>query len=121
MAADLEILTRTYDLILWTLNHTAKFPRSHRYSLGTRMEERLYSLLDDLVEAKYTRQKSEILRRAALRLEQIRYQFRLAKDLRIVPLNSHHHAITLLDDIGRQLGGWRKKMGGGDETARPSV
>jgi hypothetical protein len=88
LPADLQILTRTYDLILWTLNHTAKFPRSHRYSLGTRMEERLYSLLDDLVEAKYTHEKSEILRRAALRLEQIRYQFRLAKDLRVVPLNS---------------------------------
>ena len=78
MAADLEILSRTYDLILWTLNHTAKFPRSHRYSLGTRMEDRLYSLLDDLVEAKYTRQKGDILRRAALRLEQVRYQLRMA-------------------------------------------
>lgn len=108
MAADLPILTKTYDLVMWTLNHTAKFPRSHRYSLGTRMEQRLYSLFEDLIEAKYTRQKSEILRRAALRLEQIRYQFRMAKDLRLLPLKSHHHAVLLIDDIGRQLGGWRK-------------
>ena len=55
MARELEILTRTYDLILWTAGHTAKFPRSHRYSLGTRMEQRLYDLHDDLLEAKYTR------------------------------------------------------------------
>ena len=43
------------------------------------MEDRLYSLLDDLVEAKYTRQKGDILRRAALRLEQVRYQLRMAE------------------------------------------
>lgn len=121
MAADLDIIVRTYDLTMWTLNHTAKFPRSHRYSLGTRMEDRLYGLLDDLVEAKYTRQKGEILRRAALKVEQIRYQLRMAKDLRIIPLNSHHHAISLLDDIGRQLGAWRKKMTSTDEPSRPFV
>jgi hypothetical protein len=63
MSADLQILTKTYDLILWTLGHTAKFPRSHRFSLGTRMEQHLYSLLDDLIEAKYTRDKADILRR----------------------------------------------------------
>ena len=106
MAADLQILTQTYDLILWTLNHTSKFPRSHRHTLGNRMEERLYSLLDELVEAKYSRQKSDILRQAALRLEQLRFQFRLAKDLRIIALNSHRHAVSLLSDMGRQRGGW---------------
>jgi len=95
VAADLEILTRTYDLIMWTLNHTAKFPRSHRYSLGTRMEDRLYGLMDDLVEAKYTSQKGEILRRAALRLEQIRYQFRMAKDLGIIPSPPTRHRARL--------------------------
>jgi hypothetical protein len=41
MSADLQILTKTYDLSLWTLGHTAKFPRSHRFSLGTRMEHKL--------------------------------------------------------------------------------
>lgn len=51
MATDLKILIKTYDLILWTLNHTRKFPRDHRHSLGIRMEDRLYGLLEDLVEA----------------------------------------------------------------------
>lgn len=111
MASELKILIKTYDLILWTLNHTRKFPRDHRHSLGTRMEDRLYGLLEDLLEAKYTAKKSDILRRAGLKLEQIRYHFRLARDLRILPLKSHHHAVSLLDDIGRQLGGWRNQAG----------
>jgi hypothetical protein len=119
MPADLDIITKTYDLIQWTLNHTAKFSRAHRFSLGTRIEGRLYDLLDDLIEAKFTRDKAEILRRAALRTEQIRYQFRLAKDLHLLPLKSHHHALSLLEEIGRQLGAWRRKIQSRDETGDP--
>jgi len=115
MAADLDVITKTYDLTLWAVDHIVKFSRVHRFSLGTRIEDSLHDLLDDLIEAKFTRDKAEILRRAALRAEKIRYRLRLAKDLRELPFNSHRHAIGLLDDIGRQLGAWRRKIGGRDE------
>ena len=110
MAGELQIVSRVYDLILWTLNHTSKFPRDHRFTLGTRLEDALYGLLDDVLEAKFTQQKADILRRAALRLEKIRFQFRLAKDLHIVALSSHRHACSLVDDIGRQVGAWRRSV-----------
>ena len=32
--AEIPAIMKSYDLILWTLNHTARFPRHHRYSLG---------------------------------------------------------------------------------------
>jgi len=108
MAAELQVISKTYDLILWTLNHTSRFPRSHRYSLGSRIEQRLFGLMDDLVEAKYTRDKAEVLRRASLALEQLRIHLRMAIDLRLMPIHSHRHGIVLIDDIGRQLGGWRR-------------
>ena len=28
------MITKTYDLILWSCNHTSKFPRNHRFVLG---------------------------------------------------------------------------------------
>lgn len=34
----LVIITKTYDLILWSYNHTGRFPRQHRYMLGERLE-----------------------------------------------------------------------------------
>ena len=27
------MITKTYDLILWSCNHTSKFPRNHRFVL----------------------------------------------------------------------------------------
>ena len=35
---ELVVITKTYDLILWSCNHTGKFPRNHRFVLGERIE-----------------------------------------------------------------------------------
>ena len=31
---ELTVITKTYDLILWSCNHTSRFPRNHRCVLG---------------------------------------------------------------------------------------
>jgi hypothetical protein len=33
---ELVVITKTYDLILWSCHHTGKFPRNHRFVLGER-------------------------------------------------------------------------------------
>jgi hypothetical protein len=75
---ELVVITKTYDLILWTCNHTGRFPRHHRFSLGDRIERGLYDLLETLIAAKYTRQRTDLLERANLGLEILRFQMRLA-------------------------------------------
>jgi hypothetical protein len=35
---ELVVITKTYDLILWSCNHTGKFPRNHRFVLGERID-----------------------------------------------------------------------------------
>ncbi len=46
---ELVIITKTYDLILWSCNHTSRFPRQHRFVLGERLERTLYDLLETLI------------------------------------------------------------------------
>ena len=38
---ELLIISRTYDLILWTCRHVAAFPRAYRYTLGQRLDDYL--------------------------------------------------------------------------------
>jgi hypothetical protein len=38
---ELIVIAKTYDLILWSCNHTGKFPRNHRFVLGERIERKL--------------------------------------------------------------------------------
>ena len=49
---ELVVITKTYDLILWSCNHTGRFPRQHRFVLGERLERSLYDLLETLIQAK---------------------------------------------------------------------
>ena len=76
---ELAVITKTYDLILWTCNHTSKFPRNHRFVLGERIERRLYTLLETLIAAKFARDKHKqaLLERANVDLEVLRFQMRL--------------------------------------------
>jgi hypothetical protein len=112
MAQELTIITHAYDLRIWTLQHTEKFPRSHRHELGRRIEDKLHDLFDLLIEAKFTSQKAELLRKAALRVEDLRFLFRTAKELHLISLKSQGYAAERLQEIGRQLGGWRRKCEG---------
>src|SRR5438445_12665042 len=78
---ELIVITKTYDLILWSCNHTSRFPRNHRFVLGERIERNLYDLLETLIRAKYTRQRQPLLEQANLALEILCVQMRLAEDL----------------------------------------
>ena len=95
------VITKTYDLILWSCNHTGKFPRNHRFVLGERIERNLYDLLEILLRAKYTRQRQPLLEQANLTLEILRFQMRLAKDFQCLKVESYGFAAKAIDEIGR--------------------
>jgi hypothetical protein len=61
---ELTVITQSYDLILWSCNHTSKFPRDHRFVLGERIERNLYDLLETLIRTKYTKQRLRLLEEA---------------------------------------------------------
>ena len=109
---DLVIITKTYDLVLWSCRHTSRFPKSHRFLLGERLERTLYDLLETLIQARYTRSRQGLLERANLALEVLRFQIRLAKDLQCLATSSYGFAAKAVDEIGRMVGGWLKSSGG---------
>ena len=106
------MVVKTYDLILWSCQHVSRFPRNHRFVLGERIERNLYDLLEMLIEAKFTRNHQKLLESANLKLEVLRFQMRLAKDLKCLRTNSYGFATKLLDEIGRLVGGWLKRRSG---------
>ena len=106
---ELVVITKTYDLILWSCNHTAKFPRNHRFVLGERIEGNLYELLETLIEAKYCKERTSLLDTANLKLELLRFQYRLAKDLQCLKLSSYEFVSKAVEEIGRLIGGWQRR------------
>jgi 23S rRNA-intervening sequence protein len=104
------VVSKAYDLTLWLLPKMEQLPKSYRFSLGQRMVEASLDLLLALVEAAYRTDKSSLLRSASGQLNALRYLLRLAKDLRIFPLNSYGFGSERIDEIGRMLGSWQKQQ-----------
>ncbi|MGD0094455.1 MAG: diversity-generating retroelement protein Avd [Planctomycetota bacterium] len=108
---ELKVISDFYDFMLWLIHHTEQFPRHHRYSLGLAMENRLQVILALLLRAKYSADKTGYLKDVNIELEVLRFQVRLAKDLKVLPLKSQEHGVKLLTGIGAQIGGWLKSKG----------
>ncbi len=71
-----------YRFLLWLVPTVERFPRSQKFLLGDRIQGTALDLLESLVEATYTRQRSNHLARSNLGIEKLRFLFRLALDLR---------------------------------------
>jgi len=63
-------------------------------------------VLEDLVEAAYTQQKKPPLTRANRQLAIVRHLWRLAYELKVIPQRRYQHGAKLIDELGRQIGGW---------------
>ncbi len=106
MSAELKVISNFYDFAIYLGQRIEKFPRHHRYSLGSAMEQGLRDILALLLRAKYRRDNAAFLEEVNIQLEILRFQIRMAKDLRALPMKSHGHASKLLQGIGAQVGGW---------------
>jgi hypothetical protein len=95
------VITKTYDLILWSCHHTGEFLRNHRFVLGERIERNLYDLLETLRRAKYSKQRQDLLEKANLMLEILRLPMRLAKDLQCLKVDCYGFAAKAIDEIGK--------------------
>jgi hypothetical protein len=113
---ELVVITKTYELCLWTSKHVANFPKSHKFTLGDRLLLRLYQFIELLIRAKFTRDRVPILQDGNLELELLRFQFRLAKDLKCLSLESYGYAARELNEIGKLVGGWIKASQAGGAT-----
>jgi hypothetical protein len=102
-----------HELLLWLIPQLDKFPRSRRFTLGERLEGGLLETLELLVEAAYSGRstKKAALQRANLRLEVMRHLWRLCQELQVIPTRRYEHGARLMDDLGRQIGGWLRSTG----------
>lgn len=103
------IVTKTYDLILYLVPQIAKFSKQQRYTLGERIESMTLDILSLLVEARYTKDKADLLKRANILLEKTRYAVRLCKDLKVMNIHTYEILSKRIHEIGGQLGGWMKQ------------
>lgn len=103
-----SVVEQGYQTWLWIDARVASFPTDARRSLGYRAVEAALDAVEAVTEASYTRGGALRTRRlydAQRALTRLRLLLRGARDRRHISLDQHEHAMRLLDDFGRQLGG----------------
>jgi hypothetical protein len=106
------IFARTYDLLLWLIPCTTKFPREQRFVLGKAVQETALRFQEALIEAALAGKQDgqQALVRADVDLAKLRFHLRLCHDLDLIKTGQHRHVAEMVSEIGRLLGGWRKKV-----------
>ena len=119
------VLVKWYEVVKWLLERVDNFPKSQRFIFGQRLADRAIEILELLVEAAYSSQKADLLRRANRDLEVLRWLIRLARDRGLFTARQFEFTCLGLTECGRMVGGWLKqsaqKEAGGDAPPQASL
>ena len=108
---DFLVIKRGYDFSKWLLQHTGKFPKSYRFSVGAKLENGILSFIEMTTVANMRKEKIPLLKQADEALAKLRLLFRLSYEMRFINLKSYEHGSKQMNELGRLLGGWIKNPG----------
>jgi hypothetical protein len=107
---ELSIIQKTYDLIKYYVPVIERFPKVHKFTVGDRIINQLYNLLEGLIHAKYAKNKLNNLINLNVGLDILRHQTKLLLDFQLIPLNRYEYVSKKIDEIGVELGGCIKNQ-----------
>jgi len=107
---DLPVFVKWLDFLEWLLPVTERFPKKVRFTFSERINHIALDVVEDLVEARYARDKQKILQRANLRLEKLRVLLRLSNRLRFLDYKRYEYAMKQINEVGMMLGGWLRQQ-----------
>ena len=106
------IFIKTYEMMVWLMGRTGKFPKNQRFLMAKRLEDTVLDLHAKLNEASRSKGKDKFasLSQADLLLANLKVYNRLSKDLNLLAFNQYEHLAGMLDEIGKLLGGWKRSL-----------
>lgn len=93
------------------LDSVEKFPKSTRFTIGTRLINIVLDVTEKLVEAIYTKNRTHILVQVNIYIEKIRIFNRLCLRRHYYNIKQYEHISAELQAFGSMLGGWLKAEG----------
>lgn len=117
------LFAKTYDLVLWLMQKTTRFPREHRFVTARFVQEAVLRFQENIIEAAALPKgdragKLSRLTQADVELTKLRFHLRLCRDLGLLDPGPHRHVSQMVDEVGRLLGGWFKALG---QSRQPQV
>jgi bifunctional ADP-heptose synthase (sugar kinase/adenylyltransferase) len=97
-------------LIVWFVPIINRFPRIHKFTLGDRIQNQIYEILEQLILTKYEKGKLARLEQINGNLEILQYQIKLLIDFKLIDGKKFYSPSKLINEIGAELGDWIKQQ-----------
>ena len=116
---ELFVIQKLYDYLVWVSPIINRLPRDKKYTIGDRLLNRLYDVLEDLIKAKYRScNKLELLEQANVGLEIVRFYQRLILSDNLWDRKRYQFASKSVNEVGILLGKWVLSIKGANEKSR---
>ena len=106
-----KVVVCLYDLALWYLQRTNRYPRNWRITLGDQIDRLMLKMVAAGQRAALRSAKLTILEELSDDLEVLRILTRLSADLKCLDAKQFEFVVRQMAEIGRQIGGWLKQQG----------
>ena len=107
---DIPIFHKIYDLNKLLHSYHNRIPKSERYTLWQKCENTALALLEALIETGHRRGDDRIqsLYLISNKLDLLKVLIRLAKETRTIDNQQYLEIQTIIQEIGKMVGGWIK-------------
>jgi hypothetical protein len=105
---DIPIFKKAYELYQKFHGYRDVVKKRDRHTIWERSENAILDVIEGILTASeaYKIEKLPILKGVSVKLNLLRVFFRLAKDAKVIDLKKYMILEEIIDEIGRQLGGW---------------
>lgn len=109
---DIPIFHKVYKLYQIFNSYHGSIPKSQRYTLWQRCEEKTLTLLELVISTSHKRgeQRLLILHEISNHLDLLKVLIRLAKETQTINLKQYIEVQAILQEIGKMVGGWIKSV-----------
>jgi hypothetical protein len=110
--SDAPIIKTTIDLYKTYYQYLELFPKKDKYTIGATCERYIIKILETLITASHLpkEQKLPLIYTANDRFEILKVFIRLLRELNIIDEKKRVNLQSIIQDIGRQFGGWIKNL-----------
>ena len=103
---DIPIFTKLYEFYKNLNQAVATFPKTKRYTLGQKLDNITLEIFELLFSIPSTDNKITTLQKISIKLDLLKILLRLAKDGQATSNKTYLELQSVLQEIGKMLGGW---------------
>ncbi len=109
---DIPIFKKSYDLYKLFHGYRKIVSKQDRYTIFERGDKLILDIIESIIKASGEQKANKLptLEKCSIKLNMLRVFIRLMKDTKTIDIKKYVALESIVDEIGRMLGGWIKSV-----------